>query len=172
MASRNFYKEDIGQVIMLYSFGVLFANIYSSRVVDKIKKTRPILFLGNIGSGFGLIMIGFVSLYPVIFQNVLILPILLLVLGTFILGLSHGFINAPIITHITESKSAGIVGKNSIISIHRSLERIGQLFGPIIITSLLFIKDFKINVYLLIGSILIIFGLLFLFHLKEKNHHY
>jgi hypothetical protein len=78
-----------------------------------------------------------------------------------VLGLSHGFIHAPIITHITETKSARALGQPSVASFYRFLERIGHVTGPLIVSSILAAMHGSTISISIIGVAVIVFGLLF-----------
>jgi ABC-type uncharacterized transport system substrate-binding protein/MFS family permease len=158
MEQNAFTKEDIGFVLMLYSAGVLISSIYSSKLADKTGNTGKILFWGNQGSGLGLILIGIMGLpgVPGSFAGPL------MVLGSFVLGLSHGFIAAPIATHISETRTSAILGAGPSISVFRVFERAGNILGPLIIGQLLIVSSYNALVLSFMGGFIIICGFLFL----------
>lgn len=157
MERNSFTKEDIGFVLMLYSAGVLISCVYSSKLVDKRGNTKKILFRGNQGSGLGLIVIGIMGL-PVI-HMAWAGP--LLAIGSMVLGLAHGFIAAPITTHISETRTSAILGKGPSISVFRLFERAGNILGPLIVGQLLVMGSYNPMVLIFLGGFIIICGLLF-----------
>ena len=164
LESRNYLQEDIAQIIMFYAAGVLLVSRYISRTTDRIGNTRLILFLGAIGSGIGLALIG---LIPSISSTLLVS--LLLIFALLLVGLSHGFIHAPIVTHITMLHSSQVLGKASTTSMYRFLERIGHVIGPIVVNALILLRNQTAGVISLIGMAVIVSGLLFMILPRKKQ---
>lgn len=158
LLANQYAQEDIGQIIMMYAAGVLISSSYVSRVVDRVGKTTGILFLGTIGAGIGLVLIGLAGL-DTLLPNV---KTLMLIAGMIILGLAHGFIHAPIVTHISTTSAANVLGKSSATSLYRFLERIGHVSGPIIVGQLLFFGRESLIVISWLGMATIVLGVLFL----------
>ncbi len=158
MERNAFSKEDIGLVLMLYSAGVLISSVYSSKFVDRTGNSKKILFRGNQGSGFGLICIGIIGLpfIPALSANLLVIA------GTFILGLSHGFIAAPIMTHIAETLTSRRIGRGPSVSIFRVFERAGNILGPLLVGQLLVMSHYSSLVISAVGGFILICGLLFI----------
>lgn len=170
LSRQNYPPEDIGQILMFYAAGVLISSRYISRLVDKIGKTGNILFLGTLGSGLGLFIIGTIGLDKVINNPFSYhLPTLLLIVGMTILGLSQGFIHAPIVTYITDSRSATTLGKSTVASVYRLLERIGHVIGPIIVGQLLLLNQENAFTISWLGIATFIFGLLFAMSIIRFN---
>ena len=165
LTQMQFAQEDIGQIIMLYAAGVLVASTVISRRVDRTGKTDTILFWGTVMSGVGLMLIGVVAWEPINGQSQASAgEVLALIAGVIIVGVAHGFINAPVVTHIADSELATKIGASSATANYRFLERIGHIAGPIIVGQLLFLGGHDTTVIAWIGGIIIIFGLLFLVH--------
>lgn len=161
MFRAGYAQEDIGQILMFYSGGVLLSSQFISRIVDRTGRTREILFLGTIGSGIGLILIGMMGREEVLNSALPFLGTFVLIGGMTILGLSHGFINAPIITHIAASPVASRIGKTSTISLYRFLERFGHVLGPVIVGQLLIMNAHASFTISWIGGATFFFALLF-----------
>jgi len=161
LAQQNYAQEDIGQILMLYAAGVLISSRYVAPLADRLGKTGGILFFGTIGSGLGLILIGLMGWDKVSQSNFSFLTTLVLMAGMTTLGLAHGFIHAPIVTHISNTKAAQILGKSSVTSLYRFLERIGHVAGPIVVGQLLFFNQESISTMGWIGLALVIFSLIF-----------
>ncbi|KNY25344.1 MFS transporter [Pseudobacteroides cellulosolvens] len=159
----GYKKDDIGQIIMIYYAGVLLSSIYSSKLSDKLGKTRNILFFGMLGSGAGLALIGANSnLSQIEFPYFLIA-------GVALLGVAHGFINAPINTHIINTNAALKIGQMSIASIYKMLERIGHMAGPIVFSQIIYLNKKTPLAFVYVGVVVIVFGLLFKIGLKSEE---
>ena len=160
---QGYAQEDLGQIIMLYAVGVLLANTYISRLVDRIGKTEGILCWGSVISGMGLVMIGISgwegfadSPSGRIAANVIVIS------GVTIVGLAHGFINAPVITRVANSKLAAEIGANSATASYRFLERLGHMAGPIVVGQLFLFAGQDAIVVTWLGCLIVFFGIVFI----------
>ena len=162
MANAGYAQEDIGQILMFYSGGVLLSSQFISKLVDRTGRTREILFLGTVGSGFGLIMIGMLGWENLFSMGIPMLATGVLILGMLVLGLAHGFINAPIITHIANTSVSQTLGRTSTISLYRFLERVGHVLGPIIVAQLLIANQQNALTISWIGGATLLFAVLFM----------
>ena len=170
LSRQNYPPEDIGQILMFYAAGVLISSRYISRLVDKFGKTGNILFLGTLGSSLGLFIIGSIGLDQIINNPFYShLPTLLLIAGMTILGLSQGFIHAPIVTYITDSQSATTLGKSTVASVYRLLERLGHVIGPVIVGQLLLLNQENAFTISWLGIATFMFGILFAMSLIKVN---
>jgi predicted MFS family arabinose efflux permease len=131
---RQHYKqEDIGQIIMLYAIGVVVASRYVARFVDRTGKTAHVLAFGAAVSGLGMIAVGMSEASPLLgtaFNGAL--PTLVVTLSVIVIGIAHGCVNAPVVTHIADLELARKIGVNSTTAAYRFLERFGHIAGPII----------------------------------------
>ena len=160
---QSYAQEDIGQIIMLYALGVLIASTYVSRLVDRWGKTENILFWGTVISGAGLLLIGASStgLFGDL-DNGPLLTSLGMVLGVTIVGIAHGFINAPVVTCVADSELARRIGPNSATASYRFLERVGHVAGPIIVGQLFLIAGQQAEVVTWVGGIVVFLGVVFI----------
>jgi MFS family permease len=136
MLSQQEYKqEDIGQIIMLYALGVVLASHYVARLVDRIGQTSRILSWGAAAAGVGTLIVGLSNLGPhgggAAFGGNL--PTMVLIAGVIVIGMAHGCINAPVVTHVAELGLTRAIGVDSTTATYRFLERIGHVMGPIIV---------------------------------------
>jgi len=161
LSLRSFPQEDIGQILMFYAAGVLISSRYASRTADRVKNTKHILFLGMLGAGIGLGLIGLMNWQVLSALSVPFLDALLVIAGMLILGLSHGFIHAPIVTHITETRSAKALGQAGVASLYRFLERLGHVTGPLVVSAILVAMHENTVSIALIGTVVAAFGLVF-----------
>ena len=165
----NYPTEDVGQIMMLYAIGVLLSSAFISRIVAKIGKTGIVLAIGTIGSGAGLVLIGLIGWDAIAQSSAIYLTTITLILGMTVLGLAHGFIQAPIITHVSNTKTSRRLGKSSAVSLYRFLERVGNIGGPVLVGALLLKSDYNATTVTWIGAAIIILGLLFLVGFNKKR---
>ncbi len=161
LARQQYAQEDIGQILMLYAAGVLVSSTYVARAVDRLGRTGLVLFLGSLGSGLGLVLIGLIG-WPLLQQSTVpSLRTVVLIAGMLLLGVAHGCIHAPIVTHISNTAAAAALGKSSTASLYRFLERVGHMAGPLIVSQLLLASHDSPVALGWLGGLLIVFGLLF-----------
>ena len=162
LAQQQYAQEDIGQIIMLYAIGVLAASTYISRLVDQIGKTEGILFWGAVISGVGLVLVGLSGAlpHPGPGANRVVMNVVM-ILGVITVGFSHGFINAPVVTHIADSRLARDIGPNSAAAGYRFLERGGHVAGPIVVGHLFLFAGQRAVVVGWIGAAIVLLGLVF-----------
>ncbi len=163
LSDRGYAQEDIGQIIMVYAAGVVIASTYISRVVDRIGNSHVVLFWGSVISGVGLVMIGLMG-SDLIARTAIAATIetSILIIGVVIVGVAHGFINAPVVTHIAESKLSQKIGESSATATYRFLERLGHIAGPIIIGQLFLFAGQNAFVLTWVGGAVAVLGFLFL----------
>jgi predicted MFS family arabinose efflux permease len=161
LGQAGYRPEDIGQVVMLYGLGVLASSGYASRFVDRTKNSEMVLFIGAIMSGVGLVMVGFMG-SPVVGNG--IFSTIVVVVAVLIVGLAHGFINAPVVSHIGQTALAQRIGVNPTTTAYRFLERGGHIMGPLLLSQLFLFWGQGPYVIGGIGIAVVIFGLLFVTH--------
>src|SRR5258708_388651 len=158
LAQAGFKQEEVGQVIMMYRIGVLLSSTYVLRVVHPARRAAPILVLGALVSGGGLAMIGIMGAGAVTLGIPSWVP---MVAGVIIVGVAHGFINAPVVTHVAHSRLAAQLGANPVTSTYRFLERIGHVMGPMLIGQSFLIWGVNLQLIAWSGLIVVVFALLF-----------
>lgn len=173
MTQAHYAQEDIGQILMVYAGAVVLASGHASRAVDHSGRTVSALFFGCVLSGAGLIMIGLTGWAPLAQQtdNTVIMTMLLIV-GVAIVGIAHGFINAPVVTHVANSELAAATGETSATAAYRFLERIGHVAGPFIVGQLFIFSGRDPMVVAWIGGAIAVFGVLFLVKLTPAQAKY
>lgn len=162
LAKQGYREEDIGQIIMIYAAAVVLSSSYVSRLVDRIGRTHEILFWGATICGAGLSLIAFLDWQPPGSAADSALPTAALILGVAIVGIAHGFINAPVVTHVAESALARKLGASTLTATYRFLERVGHIAGPIVISQLFLIGGQKAELMLWVAGAITLFGLIFL----------
>ena len=94
---------------------------------------------------------------------------LAMIIGVTIVGLAHGFINAPVVTHVADSKLAHDIGPNTATAGYRFLERVGHVAGPIIFGQLFFLTGQSAVVIGWIGGGIAALGLFFILASKPRD---
>src|SRR3954471_7205358 len=111
LGQQGYRQEDIGQIIMLYAMCVVAASGPISRLVDRTGNTTVILFWGAVISGVGLVLLGLMG-SPLVGEGPSSSAVVLVGVG--LIGIAHGFINAPVVTHVAHSELAKELGANSV----------------------------------------------------------
>jgi hypothetical protein len=133
LTNQGYAKEDIGQITMLYAASVIFASTAVAQYADRTGETGKVLFYGGILTAVGLGTISLVGLPSIINWNSNTVPATLIILvGVIMIGLAHGLINAPVVTHVAETKLAARLGAGNVAATYRLVERFGHMLGPVI----------------------------------------
>ena len=159
LGHEGYRHEEIGQILMLYGIGVVVASFYGSRLVDRTGNTELVLFWGAAASGIGLVLVGVggsSSLVGAPYSTSVV------VLGVIVVGIAHGFINAPVVTHVAQSELAARIGAIAATTAYRFLERIGHIAGPLLVGQVFLIWGEGANILAWIGFITTALGFLFL----------
>lgn len=161
----------IGQILIFYYIGVLITTALVSYVKNSNTGSEKVLFVGAIGSGIGLLVIGAQNLLlslPALAdlsldakQNLQVINVLA---GVFIVGLSHGCIHAPVISHVVKSEMAQKVGKATTAAYYRFLERLGHVAGPALAAYFLLDSQgmTRISQFLVLGGGVMVLGTIFI----------
>ena len=131
LSQQGYAKEDVGQITMLYAMAVIVASHYAAQRTDRTSDTESILFWGTTMTALGLAMIATVSVLDATANPV---PSTLLIVGGVVLvGIAHGCINAPIVTHVAQCEAASRHGMANAAATYRLMERVGHVLGPVIV---------------------------------------
>jgi len=130
LSNAGVERESIGQVLMAYAFSVLFVSGKVSPMIDRVGSAKWALCLGSGVGAVSLILLSFSFRFEDITYLVLIATFAMLVMG-----ISHGLINAPVVTHVVTSTQGA--NANSVASTYRFLERLGHVLGSIVVGALL-----------------------------------
>jgi MFS family permease len=166
--TSGYRHEDIGQVIMIYAAAVIVASRFVSRMVDRTGRTTRVLFWGCVLSGLGLLLID-VDRWVGTAQGGLPFGTAALIIGVAVVGIAHGFVNAPVVTHVADSALAKQMGPSMVTATYRFLERAGHIAGPIIMGQLLSYFGRGSALLSWIGVSFVLFGLLFAFRLAPAQ---
>jgi|GEM_PF-6267798 len=161
LTKENYANDDIGQMLIFYSLGVLGSAIVSAKIADKNQNSKLVLNIGTFVSAVGLLIIGSYEFY----ENELV-KTAFIISGIFILGIAHGFIHAPIVSYITETKCTKEIGVFTTVAIYRFVERMGHAIGPLVLSTILMFTQQSMLAIQLTGVVILIFG--FLFSIKDR----
>lgn len=159
LGQYGYRQEEIGQIIMLYGIGVVAASGYVARLVDRTGNTEAVLFFGALISGMGLILIGLMG-SDMLGQGVI--GTVVVTGGVLTVGLAHGLINAPVVTHVAHSHLAAQIGANSAATTYRFLERLGHVAGPFLVGQFFLIWGQSAHILVGVGVATMLLGVLFL----------
>jgi predicted MFS family arabinose efflux permease len=135
--SRGFAQEDIGQVTMIYAACVILSSAWAAKLADASSNTASILTWGAILTAGGLATIAACGWAPVTkIVHAQALTTLFTVTGIALIGVAHGLINAPVVTHVTQTAVAQRSGSSQVGAAYRFLERAGHTLGPIVMGQL------------------------------------
>ena len=62
--------------------------------------------------------------------------------GIAIVGVAHGLINAPVVTHVADTGVAARIGAGPVAAAYRFLERLGHVLGPVIVALIMALFEF------------------------------
>ena len=162
LSGQNLAQEDIGQIIMFCALGVLLSSHFVSRYADRFGNIRQILFVGLALSGVGLCVIGGIGWRDVVDMHLGPIALTLILLGgTFLVGVGHGCINAPVVTHIAGTDVAKQLGEAPVTAFYRFIERIGHIAGPLVVGQLFFLSGQSPTAIAWLGAAMIGFSMLF-----------
>lgn len=168
--AMGFAKEDIGQITMVYAGCVIISSAIAGHIADRHFSSRRLLVGGAFLTAAGLLVISFAGGQTGNESNGLIWNVSLLVVGSAIIGLAHGLINAPVVTHITETAVANYVGQSQTAAAYRLLERGGHMIGPVIVGQLFIAFGTAPVIFAWLGVAFAIFAAAFHFiHPAERN---
>jgi len=158
LTQQQYRAEDIGQLIMLYGLGVVASTGIVSRLVDRSRNTQSILFWGAVMSGLGLMLVGLMGSKFVGDGG---LSTVVAIAGITLVGVAHGFINAPVVTHVGISDLADRIGAVPTTTTYRFLERAGHISGPFLVSQLFLIWGQGPYIIGWIGVAITVLGLIF-----------
>ena len=163
LAQLGFAKEDIGQITMLYAGAVIISSQLASARADRTADTRTLLFHGACLTALGLFVIASPGLSVPFALDLGAWPVTALIIcGVVTIGIAHGFINAPIVTHVAETAAAGVVGPTRAAATYRLLERVGHVTGPLVMMQIFAVMGVTWSAFATIGVGILIMALLFL----------
>lgn len=170
LSQQGMNAEEIGQIIMFYAAGMLITSPVVSRLVDMVGETRRVLFIGSLVSGLGLLLIGATATpWFVALPHHGMLVTLTLTAAVTLIGAAHGFVNAPVVTHVAELAISREVGSARVAATYRFLERLGHVAGPIVVGQVLQLAGADAGAVAWVGGAVILCALAFSVRLSDRR---
>ncbi len=169
LARQAYAQEDIGQIIMFYPIGLLIMSAYLPHFLHRFGAPRNALVVGTLAGGIGVAFIGVMGWGTSEAAGLAGLVPIILVVGSLLIGLAHGLINAPIVAYVVTSRTGVDLGRNGINSIYRFLERIGHMTGPLIVGQLLFFSQQNASSITWLSGPVILLGVLFYLSTRQRS---
>lgn len=170
LSALDLERQNIGQIIMFYAIGVLISSHFISRFADRFGRLREILFAGLCLNGLGLGVIGLVGAPHLVNLSAEPLALIIMLLaGVFVVGVGHGFVNAPIISYVGATQAAHRFGEAPVTAFYRLVERVGHIAGPLVVGQVYFLFDRSPAVMAGFGAVMIGFAALFLIAPTVRN---
>lgn len=162
LAQQGYAKEDIGQITMLYAGAVIIASQLASARADKTSDTQSLLFHGACLTALGLGLLAVPGLAALFGKSIAAhLVTGFAVCGVVIIGIAHGFINAPIVTHVADTQAARTVGATSAAATYRLLERAGHVLGPVFMMQIFGLMGVSWTAFAAIALAILVMAMLF-----------
>ena len=168
--ARGFAQEDIGQITMIYAASVIFSSMWAAKVADANSNTGTILAWGAILTAVGLATIAACGWAPIAnLPQAQTLTTLLTVTGVCLIGIAHGLINAPVVTHVTQTAVAERSGSSQVGAAYRFMERAGHTLGPIIMGQLFVQVGVSYVAFAWVALVILVLGVLFLISSRNEQ---
>jgi hypothetical protein len=102
-----------------------------------------------------------------------LLPTIVIAFGVMIVGMAHGCVNAPVVTHIADLKLARRIGVDATTATYRFLERVGHIAGPIVAGQMFLMIGISPAVVTWFGAATIVLAIVFfaLFDPRDQTPH-
>lgn len=168
--SRGFAQEDIGQITMIYAAAVIVSSMWAARIADASSNTGIILAWGAILTACGLATIAACGWSPIAAAaQAQAVTTLLTVIGICVIGVAHGLINAPVVTHVMQTAVAERSGSSQVGAGYRFMERAGHTLGPIIMGQLFFQVGISYVAFAWVALAILALGILFLISSRNEQ---
>ncbi len=168
--ARGFAQEDIGQITMIYAASVIVSSMWAAKVADANSNTGAILSWGAILTAVGLATIAACGWSPIAtMQQAQTVTTLLTVTGICLIGVAHGLINAPVVTHVTQTAVAERSGSSQVGAAYRFMERAGHTLGPIIMGQLFVQVGVSYVAFAWVALAILVLGILFLISSRNEQ---
>ena len=128
---------------MIYAISVVVASKFIAPYVDRLGSAREILFYGTMisAAGLGIISYGGMNVEELSASMGSQASTIFLLIGISMVGIAHGFINAPVVTFVADSKLAKQIGAGTATATYRFVERLGHIMGPVMMGVLFTLFD-------------------------------
>ncbi len=170
LTELGYAADDIGQIIMVYGLGVVVASQLIAKYVDRTGASTNVLFAGVVLSSIGLMLIGVMMDASALLNEATgintqnfgtWIEVGTLMFGVALLGIAHGFINAPVLTHVADAAVSQKIGLAPSTAMYRFLERLGHVAGPLVVAQFLIWFGSKPSTLMYLALAILILGLIF-----------
>ncbi|WP_031387402.1 MFS transporter [Desulfonatronum thiodismutans] len=114
-------QSDIGRVLMIYGLSVVYLAPQISKIVDRRERKTPFIVAGGLVGGLGLALLtthqGFVAVMAAIF----------------LLGVASSIGSSAQTAFALKSRATQELGPGKAMAIQRSMDKLGQMLGPILL---------------------------------------
>jgi predicted MFS family arabinose efflux permease len=147
---------EIGRIMMVYPLLIIPLSPLIASKVDQYGASKLAVVIGSVGSGLSL----------VVFHNMQSIHGLLVMIV--LVSISHSFMKAALIaTTIEAAEKTDAIGTTAALGLLRTIERIGSVFGPILVATLL--SFFSVaNTMLVIGLLVAGLGTILYLGIESK----
>ena len=169
LAKALYEQADIGQIIMIYAISVVIASRFIAPYVDRLGSARDVLFYGTMLSAAGLGIISYSGLHTAELAITMgaMASTVILIIGIALVGIAHGFINAPVVTFVADSELANKIGAGSATATYRFVERMGHIMGPVLMGVLFTLFDDAWSAVGFVAGAIAILGMFFVASAKD-----
>lgn len=148
-------QSNIARALMAYGLIMIYVSPLISKWVDRTLNKKLFIVISGLLGGLGLILFNF---YTGFIATVVVI---------LLLSLSHSFGFSSQTVYVLNTDVARSIGSGRVLGLYRSMERLGQVMGPITLGTLIAI--FGINTGIsLIGVAYIFFTFCFLFGSRSQ----
>ena len=169
LAKALYEQADIGQIIMIYAISVVIASKFIAPYVDRFGSARDVLFYGTMisAAGLGIISYGGLNIQELSVNMGAQASTIFLLIGIGMVGVAHGFINAPVVTFVADSELAHRIGAGTATATYRFVERLGHIMGPVIMGILFTLFENEWTALGFVAAAIALLGVLFMSTAKD-----
>ncbi|MGE4297216.1 MAG: MFS transporter [Desulfovibrionaceae bacterium] len=133
MKSLGKTQSDIGRALMIFGFCAIYLAPILSKFVDKSPRKKPFIFLSGVIGGLGLLVFQYYDGLPA------------MIFAICMLGLASSVGVAAQTVFALNAPAAQRIGTGKALSIQRTVDKIGQMLGPIIVGTMIAAVDIQMG---------------------------
>jgi len=156
LSKEGYMPEDIGQIVIFYSIGVLLLMPFGAYVSDRFN-SKLALSIGSLLSAVALMLIANYA-----WSDSLVVNTASILGAMLLLGFAHAFIHAPIISFVTECEVPKELTKARVTAAYRFIERIGHAAGPAIAAQIILYTHGSMSTFALLSIFILIVAITFI----------
>ena len=155
LTSEGYLPEDIGQIVIFYSMGVLLCMPLGTYIANRFSNKIALV----LGSLIGIVALVSISKYA--FSDSLTINTAFLLFAMLLLGVGHSFIHAPIISYITSCDLSAGLTKAKVTSVYRFIERAGHATGPLIASQIILFTSNSMDTFFILAMFSLVVTVIF-----------